>query len=432
VTIVIIAAIVLALVVLPAIGVLAVGVLHNVTDRVNQVVNGGSKDNAGFTPKLTLSEVGSWQGTERMNILLLGIDQRPNEDPNTTRTDTMIVFSLDPATKTAGMLSIPRDLYVPLPNRGQDRINTAHVYGGPGYASKAVEYNLGIPIHHYVRVNFNALTTLVDLVGGIDIYVDEDINDPAYPDQGFGYDPFVISAGWHHLDGAIALKYARTRHGSSDFYRMRRQQQVIMALRDRVLSTDAVTKLLPNAPQILLTLKTAIDTDLSPSEIVQLALWAKDLSSDKIARVVVDESSVQSWTTPNGGSVLVPIRERIHLLREQLYNPPPPPQVTADSTPEPGRIAVHNGTNVNGLAATAQASLQNKGFTVAELGNATGDHPKTVIIDYHGRQQFIAQLAAALGVPISAVNTDLDANNPNDALVILGDDYQPPQPAPQQ
>jgi LCP family protein required for cell wall assembly len=432
VTVVVIAAIVIALVVLPAIGVLAVGVLHNVTDRVNQVVNGGSTDNAGFTPKLTLSEVGSWQGTERMNLLLLGIDQRPNEDPNTTRTDTMIVFSLDPATKTAGMLSIPRDLYVPLPNRGQDRINTAHVYGGPEYASKAVEYNLGIPIHHYVRVNFKALTTLVDLVGGIDIYVDEDINDQAYPDQGYGYDPFVISAGWHHMDGAIALKYARTRHGSSDFYRMRRQQQVIMALRDRVLGTDAVTKLLPNAPQILLTLKTAIDTDLSPSEIVQLALWAKDLSSDRIARVVVDESSVQSWTTPNGSSVLVPIRERIHLLREQLYNPPPPPQVTADSTPEPGRIAVHNGTDVKGLAATAQASLQNKGFTVVELGNAAGDHPQTVIIDYHGRQQFIAQLAAALGVPISAVNTDLDANNPNDALVILGDDYQPPQPPPQQ
>ena len=211
-TIVVVVAIAVALIVLPAVGLLAVGVLHNVTDQLNAVVNGGSPDGGTFTPKLTLADVGAWQGTERMNILLLGIDQRPNDDPDTTRTDTMIIFSLDPATKTAGMLSIPRDLYVPLPNRDQDRINTAHVYGGPQYAMETIQYNFGIPMHHYVRVNFNALVTLVDLVGGIDIYVDQDIDDQAYPDENYGYDPFVISAGWHHMDGATALKYARTRH----------------------------------------------------------------------------------------------------------------------------------------------------------------------------------------------------------------------------
>lgn len=424
-TLMIVVAVVLALIVLPAVGILAASVLRGVTERLDQVINGGSRQEAPFTPKLTLSEVGTWQGTERLNILLLGIDQRPNEDAGKTRTDTMIILTLDPAGKSAGMLSIPRDLFVPLPNRGQDRINTAHVYGGPQYAMETVEYNFGMPIHHYVRVNFNALMTLVDLVGGIDVYVDVDIDDPSYPDMNFGYEPFVIAAGWHHMDGATALKYARTRHGSSDFYRLRRQQQIIMALRDRVLSTDAVTKLLPNAPQLLLTLQSSISTDLSPSEVVQLALFAKDLPPERLSRVIVDEKSVQPWTTPSGGAVLIPVRERINQLREELYHPPAQAQMVVTGTPEPGRIAVHNGTNTKGLAAIAQANLQGKGFTVVELGNATGDHPRTVIIDYHGRQQYIQQLAAALGVPVTAVNATPDTNNPLDALVILGDDYQP-------
>ena len=424
-TIIVVAAVVLALIVLPAVALLAAGVLHDVTAQLERVVSGGSQNGASFTPKLTLNEVGSWQGAERLNVLLLGIDQRPNDDPDTTRTDTMIVLTLDPATKTAGMLSLPRDLYVPLPNRdAQDRINTAHVYGGPSYAMQTVEYNFGIPIQHYVRVNFNALTTLVDLVGGIDVYVDEDINDQAYPDMNYGYDPFVISAGWHHMDGATALKYARTRHGSSDFYRMRRQQQVIMALRDRVLSTDAIVKLLPEAPQILQTLHDSISTDFSPSEIVQLILFAKDLPSDKITKVIVDETSVQGWTTPTGGQVLIPVRDQIRKLRDKLYAPPEPQSSEANATPEPGRISVQNGTNVKGLAATVQANLKTKGFDVVEVGNAEGDHPQTVIIDYHGRALYIQQLAAALGVPATAINTTLDSNSTLDALVILGDDYQ--------
>jgi LCP family protein required for cell wall assembly len=262
------------------------------------------------------------QDNGRLNILLLGIDQRPGQSPGKTRTDTMIVMTLDPATQTAGMLSIPRDLYVPLPGRGQGRINTAHVVGGPTYAMKTVTANFGIPIQHYVRVNFNALTTLVDLVDGIDVYVDQDINDRTYPDMKSGYSPFVITKGWHHMDGNTALKYARTRHGSSDFSRIRRQQQIIMALRDRVLSTDALPKLLSNAPQILSTLSGSVATDLSLPEMIRIILLAKDLSEDKITRVVVDETSVRGWTTPQGAEVLIPNRGQLRQLAARLYNEP--------------------------------------------------------------------------------------------------------------
>ncbi len=424
-------AVALALIVLPVAAVLALNVATHLTRQLNIVV-GGRPQAATMAPVLSLNDLNRWQGSERVNILLMGIDQRPDEDPDTARTDTLILLSIDPQSGTAGMMSIPRDLYVPLPNRGQDRINTAHVYGGPRLAMETIEYNFGIPVHHFARVNFNALVKLVDLVGGIDIYVSQDINDQTFPDDSYGYAPFVISAGWHHMDGATALKYARTRHGSSDFERMRRQQQVIMALRDAVLSTDAVTKVLPNAPQILTTLQDSIRTDLSPLEVAQLAMLAKDIPQDKIARVVIDETSVQAWTTPQGASVLIPIRDRLRELRDKLYNPPPPnPVDTANATLEPGRIAVHNGTQTRGLAAAAKSWLESQGFTVVEVGNATGDYPRTVIIDYKGRPAYAARLAASLGLPVSIVVTQPDAAQALDALVILGDDFQiPSTPAP--
>ena len=424
--VVVVVAVVLALVVLPVAALLALNVLTNVTRRLDQSANGDQQPTP--APVLALNDMGRWEGTDRINILLMGIDQRPDENPDTTRTDTMILLSIDPQTGSAGMMSIPRDLYVPLPNHGQDRINTAHVYGGPELAMESVEYNFGLPVHHFARVNFNALVKLVDLVGGVNVYVDQDINDPSFPDDHYGYEPFSISAGWHQMDGATALKYARTRHTSSDFERMRRQQQVIMALRDAVVGSDAMTKVLPNAPQILMTLQDSIKTDLSPLDIVQLAMLAKDIPPDKISRVVIDETSVQSWTTPRGGSVLIPIRDQLKVLRQKLYNPPPPPQPVdlAEATPEPGHVAIQNGTQTDGLAATAKADLESKGFTVTEVGNAEGDYPKTVIIDYKGRKDYIAKLAAALGLPASIVTTLPDANQPLDALVILGDDYPAP------
>ncbi|MCS7061564.1 MAG: LCP family protein [Anaerolineae bacterium] len=430
---IVILAVGLALVVLPAAAALALNVLNHLTRQINQAVRGDAQP-AAVAPVLSLNQVARWPGAERVNILLLGIDQRPNEDPDTARTDTMILLSVDPQTGTAGMMSIPRDLFVPLPNRGQDRINTAHARGGPEFAMQTVEYNFGIPVNHFVRVNFNALVKLVDLVGGVDIYVSQDINDQTFPDNHYGYDPFVIRAGWHRMDGATALKYARTRHGSSDFERMRRQQQVIMALRDAVLSTDAVTKVLPNAPQILATLQDSIRSDLDPLSIAQLVMLAKDIPAEKIARVVIDETAVQAWTTPQGASVLIPIRDRLRELREQLYNPPP--AQAANALPETeraaARIGVFNGTPMRGLAASAKAHLESRGFTGAQIGNADGDYPRTIIIDYKGRPALSAQLAAELGLPVTAIVTQPDTTQALDLLVILGQDFQAPAAAPPQ
>jgi LCP family protein required for cell wall assembly len=417
----------LALLVLPAAGFVALRVAGDLTQRMQQVVGGGNVNATPLAP-LSLPDIGLWQGQDRITILLLGIDQRPEEDATTARTDTLIVLTLDPQTDTAGMMSIPRDLYVPLPDHGQDRINTAHVYGGTDLAKRTVEYNFGIPVQHYARVNFAALTSLIDLVGGVEIYNEQDINDQSYPDDNNGYAPFVLPAGWHTLDGATALKYARTRHGDSDFQRVRRQQQIIMALREKLRTTDAATKILPQLPQILQTLSGVVQTDLNTVEIAQLILLAKDIPDERIARVVLDETAVQPWTTPQGGSVLIPVRERVRELREQLFNPAiaQPAAPSAPSAPaEPGRIQIQNGTQQLGLAASAKAYLESKGFVVEGVADAPQAYQRTVIVDYKGKQQLMRQLANDLDVPLTSIATVPDPNNPLDALVILGDDYVP-------
>jgi LCP family protein required for cell wall assembly len=274
------------------------------------------------TPVPSPTPYPAWQGTERLTILIMGVDQRPDENATKANTDSMILCTIDPATQSAGMLSIPRDLYVTLTGHGEGRINTALAIGGPAYAMREVGRVVGVPVQHYVRVNFDTLTSLIDFVGGVDVDVDADINDPQYPNMNYGYDPFVLSKGWQHLDGATALKYARTRHGSSDIVRMRRQQQLIMAMRDRLMQPEVLAKLMLNMPLVVDVLSRSIQSDMSLSEIIQLGLFAKNLPPERITRVVMDETVVRGYTTPSGAQVLLLIPDRIQKLADKLMAPP--------------------------------------------------------------------------------------------------------------
>ena len=371
-------------------------------------------------PALDLPAIGAWQGGERINVLLIGIDQRLGEAPANARSDALMLLTLDPVARTAGLLSIPRDLYVPLPGRGQDRINTAHAYGGPTYVMQTVEYNFGIPVRYYVRLNFASAVRLIDLAGGVEIYNERDIDDPDFPDEAYGYDPFRLPAGWHRLDGRSALKYVRTRHGGSDFDRLRRQQQVVTALREALRNNSALSASLQQLPQILQSLGSAIETNLSTIQIAQLALLAREIPDERIARVVIDESAARSWTTPQGGSVLIPVRERVRDLREQFYNPQPKVPASA-----PLRVIIQNGTLRAGLAAGAKAYLEGRGIVVLSIGDAPQRHARSVIVDYKGQPEQTKLLAAELGLPLTSIAVALDPTSTSDALIILGDDFQP-------
>ncbi len=269
-----------------------------------------------------------WDGQERFTILVMGWDRRPEDPPDAAyRTDTMMLVSLDPVTHSMGILSIPRDLYVNIPGYNQlQRVNSAYVLGElrqPGYghqlAMETVMNNLGIRVHDYLIVDFSAFIALIDAIGGIDVDVPYTINDTQYPDMYYGYDPFYISAGPHHLDGATALKYARTRHTGNDFRRAERQQQILFAVRDRILNFSNLPQLLISAPTIWASVQQGVRTGLNFDQIMRLAWYAKDIPGENIHTGVIDEGYISFYTTPSGASVVIPNRYALGSLMVEVF-----------------------------------------------------------------------------------------------------------------
>jgi LCP family protein required for cell wall assembly len=264
---------------------------------------------------------------ERINVLLLGIDKREGE-VGPFRTDTMIVATLDPKTHTAGMLSVPRDLYVPIPypGIGQNRINTANFFGdlykypggGPALAKKTVEYNLGIPIHYYVRIDFSGFIKIVDTLGGIDIDVPVAIDDPEYPTENYGTQVLHIPAGHLHMDGELALEYARSRHTTSDFDRSKRQMQILKAIRDKALKLD----LLPKLPQLYVQFMDTVETDMPLPQVLALAPIAAQVRSDNIEVRSIDQNMTFNVTLNDGAEVLWPDRSKIAAYLNEMFAPP--------------------------------------------------------------------------------------------------------------
>ncbi len=390
-----------------------------------------------------------WTGKQQVTVLALGIDERSQEE-GPWRTDTMMVLTLDPDTKRAGVLSIPRDLWVPIPGHKDGRINTAHFLGdlydypggGPALAMETVEYNLGVPINYFVRVNFDGFVKLVDLIGGIDIYVEKTINDPTYPGPNYDYDPLYIEAGWHHFDGEMALKYARTRHGNSDFDRAHRQQQVMLAILNQVASLKLLPNLAKNASQIYDTLQSAIHTNLALDQILALGALTVQVDQENIRFGVIDNQCTQTWETPDGAQVEVPIRDKMREVRDYVFwadmptaTPTQQSQAhvevtrapTVTPTPEVATVAILNGTTRKGLAGSTRDYLQNNSLQVPHVGNADRqDHAASAIVVYRDKPQTTARLLKLLSLPQSAVVRGNDENAEYDIIVTLGADYAGP------
>ena len=390
------------------------------------------------TGKPITVNIPEWNGLERVTILVLGIDERKQET-GPFRTDTMLVLTIDPASKTAGMLSIPRDLWVQIPAMDTDgKINTAHFLGdaynypggGPALAVKTVQESLGIPIDYYIRVNFDAFEKVVDAIGGVEICVPETIDDPTYPCyDAYCYDPLHIDAGCQHMNGTLALKYARTRHTGTDMDRAKRQQQVILAARDKVAKQNLLPQLVPHAPDLLDTLQHAVQTDLSLDQMIRLAKLATEIDPKNIKQATIDENMVVAYDAPTNPpqNVLVPIREKIRALRDQFFNSVPntgPSDGTPAPTASSAHIRVENGTQINGLAARTSDRLKAQGFDVVEIGSADRfNYEQSQIISYAGDTAVATAVAQTLGLPSSAIITSTTASTV-DLRVILGGDYQ--------
>ena len=273
----------------------------------------------------------AWNSKERVNILLMGIDQRDGEKDKGYRTDTMIVLTIDPISHEAGLLSVPRDTWVEIPDYDYfDRINTANTIGdtkdypggGSALARKAVERLLGVPIHYTARLNFTAFETLIDAIGGIEIDVNRDIYDPEYPTNNFGVETFRLSKGVQTLDGETALKYARTRHNleHGDFDRALHQQQVIMAVREKMKRPEVIASLITRGPDLIDRLSESIKTDMTLEQAQELMALALQIDRDKIRFAVLDSEYTSLTITPEGAAVQVPIRSKIAELRNEFFS----------------------------------------------------------------------------------------------------------------
>jgi anionic cell wall polymer biosynthesis LytR-Cps2A-Psr (LCP) family protein len=294
-----------------------------------------------------------------------------------------------------------------------------------------VAWNLGVPIHFYVRVNFTAFETLVDEIGGIDVYVPEKIDDPYYPDELYGYDPFYIEAGWQHMDGRTALRYARTRATfGADFDRGQRQQAVIMAVRDQVVKLDQLPQLVASAPTLMSTLGDAVRTDMSLEQVVQLAKSASEIDPAHIVSAVLDHNYTSAWTTPDGAQVLLPNRASMRELRDLLFSGL---QMAGDEATaaerlaeENARLIVLNGSNTSGLGRRTGDYLTGQGFQVVDVDDASTLYDNTLIIDYASKLYTSKQLVTVLQLPLSSVITGSSPEGNYDVLLIIGNDFELP------
>lgn len=364
-----------------------------------------------------------WGGEERVNILLMGMDCREEEGENQCRTDSMLVATLDPKTHSAGLLSIPRDLWVTIPNPAgwtEDRVNTAwqrgaaiKYPGGPAaFAKRTVSYNLGIPIHFAVWIGMDGFVQVIDTLGGLTIDVPKPVKDNDYPTPTYGIERIYFEPGLQWMNGDQALKYARTRHQDSDVGRAQRQQQVLTAARQKALQLD----LLPKLPVLIGQFHDIVKTDMQPPQILALARIAKDVDTSHLVTKVVPTYSV---TRSSGAEVLnVDSAGLKRTLNELMTDPASLPDNRG------AVVEVLNATTIPLLATNITTVLEANGIPVARADSAfQNSQAETVIYAVSGARITAGKIAAALGLPSSRIR-DFPAsiNSTADIQVLLGRD----------
>lgn len=247
-----------------------------------------------FTRVLHIDNENGYHEENRIDILLLGIRGKGDPLAGEYLTDTMMVLSIKTDEGKAAMLSVPRDLFVRIPGWGKmEKINAAYAYGlalhrdGLRTATLAVERVVGVDIDYTVAVNFSAFTALIDMVGGVDVYVPREFVEASQ--WGFA---FRVPQGMNHMDGNTALYYARSRYATSDFDRARRQQDILIALEDKIMDLGVLANPI-KLGKMLDALSAGVDTDIDFISLLGLVKYADQIDRSTLTRMVLDDS-------PNG------------------------------------------------------------------------------------------------------------------------------------
>lgn len=384
---------------------------------------------------------------DRINILLLGMGGEGHDGPYLT--DTIMVASIRPSDNAVALLSIPRDLLVPLPDFGWRKINAANAFGeiktrgrGGEFTRNVAEGLLGIDIPYYVRVDFAGFTDLVDGVGGVDIHVDTAFKDYTYPTDNYLTRTVAFAEGWQTMDGDTALRFARSRHGTngegSDFARAKRQQKVLASVKTKFLSlrTYRNPSVISNT---IASLQSHISTNINLGEMLRLVKMAQRIDTEHgVSHEVLDDSPNGALTARivSGAYVLVPKNNDWESLREVAVNlfdiaekdeTPTMLQEMALSE-EPGKVEIRNGSGKSGLARTTAGEIAELGLRVVKIGNADSfSYTQTTIYDLTGGEKpgSLAKLKRAM--PDAEIDDDLPlilegttTSDVTDFLVILG------------
>ncbi len=368
------------------------------------------------------------EGDGRINILVLGIPGNGYLGPYLS--DTNIVVSIDPRTKHVAMLSLPRDLYVEVPNFGYNKLNMAHSLGetnqieggGPALSKQVISNILDLPIHYFVRVDFSGFKKIVDLLGGVEVEVKKDIVDWSFPDDQGGTVFFQLKAGTYNMDGELALKYARSRYTTSDFDRASRQQQILVAIKNKALKMENLLN--PNKiSELTSILSKHVRTDLQIWEIERLIDFARQIDSGKVVSKVLDDSSDGLLYGDYVGDMFV-LKPRSGDFREVAAFAH---QIFIDSyiRDENARIIIENGTLRGGIATELSKFLKDYGYNIVAVKMASRtNYSETLIYDYTGGKKpyTISYLQKRLNAKVQKASGVHDF----DIKIILGSNYTKP------
>lgn len=383
------------------------------------------------------------EGEGRVNILLLGIGGIGHEAPDLS--DTMIVASIDPVNNTASLLSVPRDLWVKIPGtRASGKINSAYEVGKYAYlhkmdssnsnteavkagfktADQAIEQVLGIDIHYNMLVNFSSFRQAVDTVGGVTINVPENLYDPTMAWENGG-NPTLAKAGVQQFDGKHALIYVRSRETSSDFARSQRQRALILALKEKIVTLGTLSNPL-KISKLMSAFGNNVVTDLSLNDASRLYSLTKGIGDSKVTSLGLADGTTKLVKTGRIGnqSVVLPVAGQDNYDDIRLYVRKSLPD--GYITKENARVAVLNGTVIEGLATEKADDLKSYGYNVTRVESApTAAYERTVLVDLtHGKDKYTKHyLEQRFGVHATTSLPDSTLQKAGtDFILILGSD----------
>ena len=345
------------------------------------------------------AELPAWDGGSRVTFLFIGLDERDWEaGAGAPRSDTMMLFTIDPVSKTAGMLSVPRDLWVNIPGFGYSKINTAYTYGeanklpggGPGLAIKTVEHFIGVPIQYYAQVDFKAFEEAIDAMDGLYLCPGERITiDPIGPKP-----PVKMGPECRRYWGYEVLGYARNRKtAGGDIDRATRQQKVVLALVDQIFSPGNFPEMASKAGDVYAEVQSGLRTNLSFEDALKLGALLSQIPVEDIKHGVIDYSMapLDSVIVSDGkkASILKPYPDRIRLLRDEIFSAEGPLSPMASGDPvalmqaDAARVRVVNGTRTEGLPERVGDFLLAQGVDVVEAGGySERQYDRTTIVMY--------------------------------------------------